>query len=597
MRDPSTTLGKRDFESTLARAHVAVWEHFLPEDRLYYSDGFYQLVGADPAEARAIDEFWASRIHPDDGEHLRSSYTRFLNTQLEAFEACFRVRHEDGRWISLLVRARWVPRGDSGEGRVAFGHAIDVTESHMSAGQQPDRDQRFRMSVSALPAMVYDLDMRSGLVERHGLKRVLGYDTLKAADGSDTYAGWFEIVHPDDRARFLQTLESHRAKGTDYEVRYRVRHADGHWCRVRQHGTYALGPDGKVLRAFGVVEDITEVERQQGQLQLQSAVMEHMSEGVLLVNRAGTILFANPALETMYGYERGELAGLNSHVLSFRSAEAFDGLLDTAFRGTEGGKTAVIDLEGRRKDNALLPIQCTFASLLYDGQPCVVVVISGVGSLRRMERELMSLATSVQQRTSGSLHEGVGQALSGIAMLLKGLEQRLGSRDEQGLRVEVEQITSLVNDTIRDTRLLARGLSPVRATGEGLIEGFRELANDMRARFGLEVQLELDFPVERRLDETTADNLYRIAEQAVHNAARHSRVDGCRLWLRVTGPDVELVVQDEGVGFDPLGVAESSSGLRMMRFRALLLGGYLSVESRPGAGTVIRCRCPARSGR
>ncbi len=78
------------------------------------------------------------------------------------------------------------------------------------------------------------------------------------------------------------------------------------------------------------------------------------------------------------------------------------------------------------------------------------------------------------------------------------------------------------------------------------------------------------------------------------NAARHAGASQIHLRLQVAGPDMELLVMDDGRGFDPLEFARGGMGLRIMRFRAQLIGGYLSVESRPGAGTTLRCRCPVQ---
>ena len=79
-----------------------------------------------------------------------------------------------------------------------------------------------------------------------------------------------------------------------------------------------------------------------------------------------------------------------------------------------------------------------------------------------------------------------------------------------------------------------------------------------------------------------------------HNAARHADAQQISVSFCVAGPDVELQVMDDGKGFDPLQPARGGMGLRIMRFRAQLVGGYLSVESRPAGGTTLRCRCPVK---
>jgi signal transduction histidine kinase len=132
-----------------------------------------------------------------------------------------------------------------------------------------------------------------------------------------------------------------------------------------------------------------------------------------------------------------------------------------------------------------------------------------------------------------------------------------------------------------------------RCAREGLYEGFEELAQHVFERYHVRVQLDLELPEEAEgIDENCASNIYRIAQEGVLNAARHGRATHIALLLRVGGGVAELVVSDDGRGFDPQKVGRGGMGLRVMRFRAQMLGGYLSVESVPGGGTTLRCRCP-----
>jgi PAS domain S-box-containing protein len=591
---PSLCLVEEGIETALNLAGVGVWEHFFPEDQPFCSDGFYQLVGVDPALGRQQQGFWRQRMHPDDLARQDLAYQDFVQGLAPSFEEIYRVRHEQGHWISVLARARWVTRDDGLNGRCALGYVIDVTTQNHDLDYTWTRDERIRMSISALHGVVYDMDMRSRKTERLGLKRMLGYEQVQAFDD---YDGWMEIVHPDDRERVKARVVACRAIGSSYEITYRVKHRDGRWRHVCQRGAYALGPDGKPIRAFGVLEDVTEAHEQREQLQMQAAIIERMSEGVMLVARDGAILFANPALERMFGYGRGAMTALNARALSFRTESLFEGLMRTVFEGTEHDRTSVIDLEGKRCDGARLPVQCFFSSMKLGKRRCVVMVATDITERKQLEREVMQVATRVQQRIGGDLHDGLGQQLAGIAMMLQGLARRTAGTDQSGLRGEVDEIVALVNAAIRSTRSLARGLSPVRPTREGLQEGFEELVNQVHERHGIRVHMDLRLPVELQLDENAATNLYRIAQEGVLNAARHAEAQNIHLRFRIAGSNVELLVIDDGKGFDPQQFARGM-GLRIMRFRAQLLGGYLAVESRPGGGgTTLVCRCPVNAAR
>jgi PAS domain S-box-containing protein len=588
---PVSILVEKGIETALDIVGVGMWELLLPENRFICSDGLFQLTGVDPAVGRLQRDFWVSRVHPDDAAAQDLAFQDFLQRGDSIYEEIYRVRHEAGHCITVMARARWVARNDGSGGRSALGFVTEITAHHGDNDRMRAREERFRMSLSALRCVVYDLDLRTHQVERHGLKRVFGYDRMEE---TDDFGGWMTIVHPEDREFVMQTVLAHRDRAANYELGYRMRHQDGRWRHVRHAGTYHVGPDGRPIRALGVIEDVTESQEQRQQLQLQAAVIERMSEGVLLLNRDGTILFANQAFENLFGYGRGELNGRNFRMLSFRSSANFEALLRTVFEATIDDNSTIIDLEGRRRDGSMCPIQGYFSSMRLGEARCVLCVANDVSERRRLEREVMQVATRVQQRIGGDLHDGLGQQLAGIAMMLQGLGQRVARTDNSGLSSEVDEIVGLVNAAIRSTRSLARGLSPVSPTREGLLEGFEELVNHVQERYRIRVHMELSLPDEMALDENTATNLYRIAQEGVLNAARHAGAAEIHLRLRVAGPEVELLVIDDGKGFDPLQFARGGMGLRIMRFRAQLIGGYLSVESRSGAGTTLRCRCPVQ---
>jgi two-component system CheB/CheR fusion protein len=564
----------------------------LPEDAVSCSDGIYGLLGANPAVGRQTTGFWRSRIHPDDAPRQALAYADFLQCISPTYEEIYRIRHEQGHWISVLARARWIERG--GPGRCMLGFVIDVTARTADFDKLRAREERFRMSLSALHGLVYDLDLRTRKAERHGLKRVFGYEQL---EDTDEYGGWLAVVHPEDRAHFTATVNAKRATGSNYEFYYRVMHKDGSFRHVRQSGTYIMGPDGRPIRAFGVIEDITEEHEQRQKLQVQAAIIERMSEGVMLVAADATILFANAALEKLFGYDSGALNGRSARLLSFRSRGNFDGLLRTVLEGTEDNRSSVIDLEARRSDGTACPVQGYFSSMLLGGSRCIVAVMTDISERRQLERELLQVATRIQQRVGGDLHDELGQQLTGIAMMLQGLRQRASQVGSPALTAGVEEVVRLVNSAIRSTRSMARGLSPVRPSREGLLEGFEELANQMFERYRARVRMELNLPDGVMLNEDTATNLYRIAQEGVLNAARHADAGQIHLRLRPAGTDMELVIIDDGKGFEPLETSSSGMGLRIMRFRAQLIGGFLSVESRPGAGTTLRCRCPVKVGK
>ncbi|MEO8306541.1 MAG: PAS domain-containing protein [Pseudomonadota bacterium] len=565
---------------------MGFWEQEIASGKTFCSDSIYRMVGVDPEAGRQERDFWVRRVHPDDLLAQEEAYLAFARGKSSTLEEIYRVRHENGHWAWVLARARRVDPDAPADEMKLMGYVVDVTARHTEFDLLRKREERFRLSLSALRGLVYDRDLITAKTVRHGLKQMLGYEDLPDVDG---HSAWMDVVHPEDRERVAAAFRASRESGKNFEMTYRIRHRDGRLMNVLHRGTFNIGSDGRAIRSFGLVEDITETEHQRNQLQLQANIIERMSEGVMLLDRQGLIQFANPALERLFRYDTGVLRGRDACVLSFRTPANFQRLVDAVFNGTENGKMSVIDLDARRRDGTLCPIQAHFSRMVYGDRDCIICVFNDNSERKELEREVLQVATRIQQRIGGDLHDEVGQQLAGIAMMLQGLVSAGGFK-KPGLRADLEKIVELVNAATRSTRSLARGLSPVREGREGLIEGFHELVQQMSGRFTARVDMDLQLPQDLELSEDTATNLYRIAQEGVYNALRHAQADTVQVQMKVIGTDIDLLVSDNGKGFDPSRVARGM-GLRIMRFRAQMIGGYVAVESRPGVGTTLRCSC------
>ncbi len=224
-----------------------------------------------------------------------------------------------------------------------------------------------------------------------------------------------------------------------------------------------------------------------------------------------------------------------------------------------------------------------------------LAVINDVTERKRLEREIIEIANREQQRIGGDLHDGLGQELTGIALLLRGLAAQLGKAGSP-LKKDVEEVIGLVNGTIEGTRSLARGLSPVSTERGGLVMALKALADRCRERYGIAVEFRDEAgALMERLDENAATHLYRIAQEALTNVARHSLATSAvvRLAPALKGSGLQLSVEDDGKGFEPRVADESDGlGLKIMRYRAQMLGGDLAVETPSGRGTCLRCAFP-----
>src|SRR5438128_951718 len=214
-----------------------------------------------------------------------------------------------------------------------------------------------------------------------------------------------------------------------------------------------------------------------------------------------------------------------------------------------------------------------------------------VAERARLEREVIESCGREQRRIAYDLHDGVGQHLVGIALSAKLLEQELrGEHPAQAKKASA--IVRLANQTARHARLTARSLEGADGVGD-LKLALEALAANVRRNCRVAANVKADassFPVSA----PAAAQLYRVVQEALHNAVEHGRARKVQIDLAVDGDNMVLTVRDDGKGFDG-SVASNGMGLRIMRYRAQCIGGSCEVQSNRVEGTIVTCCVPLQA--
>lgn len=216
---------------------------------------------------------------------------------------------------------------------------------------------------------------------------------------------------------------------------------------------------------------------------------------------------------------------------------------------------------------------------------------SAAATARELEHTLAEVSEAEQRRLGRDLHDGLGQQLTGIALLSRALGQKLraGGRTEAA---DANEIEDLVNESIDVTRDLARGLSPLDLDRTSLPAALRELAARTERLCRIPTAYEGDEPL-LLADDSVALNLYRVAQEAVNNAVKHARPGHIRIHLTTDDERTALTVRDDGGGMAPgrpgRTDATSGMGLRIMKYRANSVGASFHIRSAPGEGTTVTC--------
>lgn len=208
----------------------------------------------------------------------------------------------------------------------------------------------------------------------------------------------------------------------------------------------------------------------------------------------------------------------------------------------------------------------------------------------RLEREIMVAAERERLMIGADLHDGLGQLLTALELMCTALKED-AKQDCPPVAIRLDQMGSLLRDAVSQTRYLARGLVPIREGADALSAGLAELANRADALGRARCRFESSGVVEFA-DSFAATHLYRIAQEAVNNAVKHSGAKTVVVRLVHTPGFLRLEIQDDGRGLPPEKIKSSGVGLGVMRHRAQSIGAALRFDIPPTGGLLVCCTLP-----
>jgi signal transduction histidine kinase len=206
---------------------------------------------------------------------------------------------------------------------------------------------------------------------------------------------------------------------------------------------------------------------------------------------------------------------------------------------------------------------------------------------RELERSILDISDREQVRIGQDLHDSLCQQLVSVAFSANMLRERL-EKDGSVANRDASRIADLIDDSINQARNLARGLYPVRLETEGLELALRELADTMSRRFQVSCTVDCPRPVPA-CHPAIGIHFYRIAQEAVVNAVKHAKAQRILLSLSATAELTKLTIEDDGEGIVRVPRNPDGMGLRIMEYRARMIGADFKIAHHLPRGTVVSC--------
>lgn len=503
------------------------------------------------------------------------------------------------------------------DGRVsgAVTVVLDVSERRRAEEELDHRklfiEKVFRATPDAM--YVFDLAERQIVFANRDLAHLAGYSQEESEALREGLLP--TLLHPEDLALYGQRVARYETASDEdvLETLFRVKHKDGSWRCLHGRGVvFERSENGRPARILTVVKDVTAQKQAEDALResegFHRALTDTIPVGIAVTNRADEITWSSPVFRALVK------ASSEEHVTGTRlSAWMADGSEGLVVEGRRAPRVSPHparprEVPLRTRDGSLLWADLVSAPLFRSdgGFSGAIVAVQDVTDRRRASETLKKAADRLQylsrrvvevqeeerHHLARELHDEIGQSLAAIYYRMQALLKSPGPCP----RDLIEDSAEIADRTMRTVRDLSLDLHPSLLDEAGLADTLRWYIDRQVRGPGLEVELVV-CPNLVALPGLLRNAFFRIAQSALTNVVRHAKATTVRVKIGARDEMLELVIQDDGVGFDlattlPRVSSGTSLGILGMQERAELLGGSIAFESAPGAGTTVRARFP-----
>ena len=320
------------------------------------------------------------------------------------------------------------------------------------------------------------------------------------------------------------------------------------------------------------------------------ALTESSLQGIVILDAEDCIVYANTALANILGYEVAhEIVGQAlCDYISVRNLARIRHHCQTQRQGDS--IPSRYEVQGTKRDGSVCWLQIRYAPFEWAGQIVRMSTVVDVSERRELQQTLINLSEREQRRLGRELHDGLGQLFTGAALESHRLARHLAKQNHPEAAAAA-RVLEWMNQALGALHDMAHGLDPELLVNQGLGEALKSIAVQAERLSDFTCKVEVDIP-EGLIASSDALHLYRIAQEAVTNAVKHSQATRVELQAKVIADRLQLRVRDNGVGIPDQLDSGVRMGLRNMHTRAALLDATLDIQRLSEGGAEIVCSVP-----
>ncbi|MEA3109431.1 MAG: two-component system, NarL family, sensor histidine kinase UhpB [Gammaproteobacteria bacterium] len=562
-------------DETQGTAKMGGWEYNYATRELEWTDQMYSIYETQREEFAVTWHSMMAQCPPDSKQRL--------NDAIKAAEATDGRLDVEIEILTLKNQRLWVHV--IGQMEKLDGRAFRALGSVQNIQVQ-------KLAQIALENSTDWLKLSMNMAHMHAWRWNRATDTLEfamddlAENLPRAFPGMKKLlsrVHPQDRLAVRRAIDQSFEQHREVHQEFRLKSHNGQYrayaAVARPLFDAANQPSGLV----GVTQDITERHESEARLRRSEELLRITTD-----NTADTLILLDADLRIRFinrdeqGMSIDQIVGQDISVL-LPEAER-----DAAIAKLRGVLVSAepVTYEFECKSAAATEYFESRAVLVREDGTGISITVRNITEQRRLQQEILDVANRERQAIGRDLHDGLGQELTGVALMLRGLATRFQKQCPDSIG-QVNEIVTLVNQSIDTARALARGLLPVNKDGEGLSSALRALTDRSRDLYGFDAYFQAEVSQDLTLNETTASHLYRIAQEALTNTARHARATAVAIYLTVTKNRFSLRITDDGTGIGDAARSASGMGLKIMKYRAAMIGAKIEFVPNDPHGTVI----------